>query len=271
MEGDAVIIGAVCCTYRRPELLANAVACFEAQTYPNRRLLILDDGHTLTNQEGDRWAVVSLSHRVIEGLWFKRNLCAKYLVERFPEVDALCCWDDDDVFLPNHLERMAQSLEVNDFTACSAVHSTYQQPFGRVMTESGFGRFESSWGYRRELFEMVRGWPADNEHPANDQLFGQRMEAAMDRNRGDSTPDGVPTYVYRWHGGNCSAHMGRDDWYRGQEQRLNDDRYVGELEPRFDAETLAIFKQLGISCGRTESRPASPRRHPAPALAGPVQ
>ena len=41
----------VCPTYRRPRLLANAIACFVAQTYPNRELIVLDDAGELEPRE----------------------------------------------------------------------------------------------------------------------------------------------------------------------------------------------------------------------------
>ena len=55
----------LCPTYLRPHLVANALACFEAQDYSAelRRLLICDDAGQFASESGPTWDVVSVPRR----------------------------------------------------------------------------------------------------------------------------------------------------------------------------------------------------------------
>ena len=77
MSDSAVspFLSCLCPTFRRPKLLANAIACFETQDYPpeRRELIVLDDAAQYpTEPSGPGWRIVSLNERV-ETLSKKRN------------------------------------------------------------------------------------------------------------------------------------------------------------------------------------------------------
>ena len=59
------MVSCLCPTYRRPKLLKNSIACFEAQDYPadRRELIILDDAGELQNQTGAGWQIISIQRR----------------------------------------------------------------------------------------------------------------------------------------------------------------------------------------------------------------
>lgn len=56
------LVTCVCPTYKRPQLLQNALACFLAQEYERKHLVILDDAGQFCEQSGDDWP--RLRHRV---------------------------------------------------------------------------------------------------------------------------------------------------------------------------------------------------------------
>ena len=55
----------LCPTYGRPRVVANAVACYLAQDYPeaSRKLLILDDAGQIESQDHAGWQVISTPER----------------------------------------------------------------------------------------------------------------------------------------------------------------------------------------------------------------
>src|SRR5690606_40696836 len=77
LKEQTVKIAAICCTYKRPTLLAEAIECFIRQDYPAelRELIVLDDAGQYGNQRGDGWRIVSLPVR-FRTLGEKRNASA---------------------------------------------------------------------------------------------------------------------------------------------------------------------------------------------------
>jgi len=98
-------IACLCCTYNRPEQLAEAIESFQRQTYPlaKRELIVLDDAGQYDEQMGPGWWLLSLGKR-FRTLGEKPNACAALASA---DVDAFAVWDDDDICLPWHLEAMA--------------------------------------------------------------------------------------------------------------------------------------------------------------------
>ena len=58
-------LAAICCTYKRPALLAEAMECFLRQDYPGelRELIVLDDAGQYDNQKGEGWRLDSVPWR----------------------------------------------------------------------------------------------------------------------------------------------------------------------------------------------------------------
>jgi len=107
-------LAAICCTYKRPKLLAEAVESFLRQDYPaaQRELIVLDDAGQYGNQVGNGWRIVSSPVR-FRTLGEKRNASAALVS---PEVDAYCVWDDDDIYLPWHMSAAAVALATADYS-----------------------------------------------------------------------------------------------------------------------------------------------------------
>jgi hypothetical protein len=133
-------IAALMPTYGRPQLVANALACFLAQDYSmeKRRLLILDDAGQIAPQSGADWQVWSTAKKL-------PSLPAKYkfLVDRANEwgADAYCIWDDDDIYLPWHLSSHVRALATAGWSHPKKVWSLYT---GSLELESGIGRFHGA-------------------------------------------------------------------------------------------------------------------------------
>ena len=93
-------IAAICCTYKRPRELAEAITSFTNQDYPGHLLemIVLDDAgqydpDALSGLPGVK--LVTTSHR-FRTLGEKRNASAAFAS---PDVDVYAVWDDDDIYL----------------------------------------------------------------------------------------------------------------------------------------------------------------------------
>lgn len=105
----------VCCvmlTRNRPEYARRAVECFRAQTYENKRLLILDTGHADNEYFG---GCAGVQH-VWSGLTFKgltvgalRNEANK----KSGDTDILIHFDDDDWSHPNRIAEQVALLQAS--------------------------------------------------------------------------------------------------------------------------------------------------------------
>lgn len=104
MPFEAPLISAIMPTRGRPSFARNALACFLAQTWPNKELVIVDDSLDTSfpdspAREGIRY--LSIGHWLTIGA--KRNrACAE------AEGEIICHWDDDDWSSP---ARMADQVE----------------------------------------------------------------------------------------------------------------------------------------------------------------
>ncbi|MEO8487531.1 MAG: glycosyltransferase [Betaproteobacteria bacterium] len=259
------LIACLCPTYKRPELLRNSIACFVAQTYPNRVLVILDDAgqHAAQDCPAERWRLMSQSDRY-------PNLPAKLnaLAAMVPEADILAVWEDDDIYLPHHLAAIAEAASGCDeaaFFAPDRVLSTYRMPRGRTQEENAMGRFHASWAYTRRLWDSLGGYEAGDRLDF-DQRMGARCRASAGFTCYDQT-DAIrrfgPSYAYRWGSGPYNGSQAGEEGYASLWRQL-DEVPSGPVEstgPRMDEETRLIhaLHGWGAPCDRSGAEPAESR------------
>ena len=118
-------ISVVTPTGGREQRLRAMVRCFQAQTHADRELLILDDG-----PQPSRWCEAlgdpRVSYRFIaqgkHSLGEKRNLLAADA-----QGELIAHFDDDDLYAPHYLERMAGLLGGADLLTLSAWFALHEQ------------------------------------------------------------------------------------------------------------------------------------------------
>lgn len=262
-------ISCLCPTWRRPDLLANSIACFEAQDYPKDRcgLVIIDDAGQLKTKASDasplaektierfpntafagssNWGIFSLKNRY-SSLGKKYNALAGLAIaanstKEDPELgsEVLAVWEDDDIYLPHHLKTIARNIEGRPWTKPSHVRSLYT---GHNAIEPAAGRFHASLAMTRKSFELVKGWP-ETTAPNFDQQLMSAL-AILTGAYGVYQTDN-PSYVFRW--GSTGAYHGQalgDDWW---EKAANEgDMRPGPIDvvPKFDEETISVYRELG--------------------------
>lgn len=238
-------------TYRRPKLLANAIACFERQTYPAhlRELLILDDAGQYTRQQGNRWAILTEAkrHRSLPDKFNRLLYYAKNCGPTDNRDRVFVIYEDDDTYLPWALEAHAAVIQAGaDYSHPSTVWSTYG---GDLHTEDATGRFHASLAIRSELLQKIGGWP---DTPRAD--FDQQLLAKLKENgtRGDPCASFGPSYVFRWqstgqyHGQAYMRSPDDTDWYDKAGASADDAAPVDVLTPELDAETREIYRGFGF-------------------------
>lgn len=186
-----------CITWNRPAELGRLIECFNRQTHQDRELLILDDGGTYPDQpHGDRWQVVSIQRR-FQTVGAKRAACAGLAS---PDSDAYAAWDDDDVYLPWALSRVAAALESAAWSQARLVLEWDNDGAGPGWhKQETFARdnpfrpgYQSAWSFRREAYMAVGGYApsAHEDWPLAEALLRKFGPSA------DSTADGRPWMAY---------------------------------------------------------------------------
>lgn len=236
-------IACLCPTYRRPFCLQNALACFLMQTHADRELIILDDAGQYASQQGDGWRLVSVPHR-FRTLGEKFNACAALAS---PDVEAYCVWEDDDVYLPWHVESHAAALKECGFSAPRRVMDQLGEPGWRVRENEGC-LFHASWGFTRAAFEAIRGYPITAALNFDQQLQYRLREACGIPS--NPTRDFQPAYLYRW--GASNAYNGSafgEGWYEHTATLKNlpgdDLGTIARVVPAMDNLTRLLYRDWG--------------------------
>jgi len=104
------LVSCIMPTYNRRAFIRLALSCFRAQTYPNRELIVIDDGGDAIGdllRDVPTVRYVRLDQRLSIGA--KRNrACAEARGE------IVAHWDDDDWYAPDRLERQVRPVLRNE-------------------------------------------------------------------------------------------------------------------------------------------------------------
>lgn len=206
---------------RRSEMLAEAVESVQAQTFTDWEHIIIDDG-SFSVGPIDGATVVQVSHR---GLGPARNAG----VER-ARGDAIALLDDDDVWLPHHLETVYEAMQAADadvaYAACDEVgrrdgYAIEVREFdGDVLQQENFICVPATI-IRTSSLLHAGGFPAGS---LEDWELWKRMHALGMR----FVHVPVVTVVYRFHDDNLT-YGGVDPQKTAAVKRLRDDAEAGRI------------------------------------------
>lgn len=237
------LVSCLCPTYRRPDLLANSVACYLAQDYPpNRReLIILDDADQFDSHSGDGWEITSLRRRF-------QSLPAKFnALAGMARGEIFVVWEDDDIYLPWHVSAHVKVLQNgHSFSKPNTIRSHYA---GKWQEESAAGRFHGSIAFTRQAYEAVGGWPLTKRGDFDQMLMSRLSELGPIGNPVDGS---APSYVFRWeateayHGSGLMRGADDSNWYQLAEN-LGSTTKQSRLLPQMDSMTRECFAALKLS------------------------
>ena len=128
------LISCIMPTHNRRGFIPLALTCFEAQSYPRKELVVIDDGadtvsDLLEGRAGVRYARVA--HRMTIGA--KRNLACD-----LAQGEIIAHWDDDDWYGPRRLAEQAAPLIAQSCDVTGLVNThVLEMPAARFWTLSG--------------------------------------------------------------------------------------------------------------------------------------
>lgn len=237
-------VACLCPTYGRPpHLIANTIACYIAQDYPEdrRELLILDDfGNLHVDSELARRGVklVSTSMRY-------KSLPDKYnALRKLSNSTVQIVWEDDELYLSHHVSSYVDVMFSNRWAHPSTVWSTYT---GSPQIEQSGGRFHAALGFRTAFLDAIGGWPETDEPNFDQQLIAMATRNAPPA-RPNSGPDRFPSYVFRWSDTGATHGQGTmdkgNDWYRLAKPQYTERVHLTLGDIQFDdaaAKTIAAI------------------------------
>ncbi len=245
-------IVALTATYGRPKLLANTIACFLAQDYPEdrRRLLALDDLGQYRAVAKGPWHLLSSDLRSAS-MPEKYDLMWAMARERWPQLDAVAIWDDDDIYLPDHLSTHAKYLQSWGWSYPQEIMVSDGQ---RLTVEPVNGNHWASCAFSAEYLRKTDGWPKTKR-----AAWDHAVLDSMARIGRPGRP-AKRTFIFRW-GSTGGPHLqwyikGPDDETAYSQMQPHDANPVAELVPEFDAETLRWREYLNF--GRKPEHANSP-------------
>jgi len=239
-------VACLCPTYRRPVgLVENTIACFQNQTYPLelRQLVILDDDGNIGCRKGDRWRILSVRGYRWPSLPTKYNA----MVALAAGYDVLVVWEDDDVYLPWHIEAHVKALENHQWSHPEYVWTLMKKH--ELNKEPSGGRFHASLAVRTESLLSVGGWPLT---PRGD--FDLQLMANLRREFGEPGNPCVfapPSYCFRWgstgsyHGQGYMSNKDEGGWYSKMPDRAPIQPKVEAFAPHLDEDSVWVFNQTG--------------------------
>jgi hypothetical protein len=181
------------------EWAENAIHCFQQQTHPDRTLLILDDRPPEYRWPNVREYTENLDSNVLYAvvpnfgnMAKKYNYGLQFAKDNGIGYSGVTIYDDDDHFLPDHLERHAAVLENNAWSMPEAILSLYGPSVIRIAPSF---LYWSSYAFRREITDK-HGF-GDYGGLGYDQEFVKLCR----REYGEpGIMTGSPTYLYNFSG-----------------------------------------------------------------------
>lgn len=233
-------ISCICCTYKRPVELANMIACFEAQDYDDRELIIIDDaGQYEPLTVSGKWQLHSYTVRM-NTLGGKRNQSAIKATG-----DILSVWDDDDIYLPWHLSTIAKTFEGQAESVAIPSQVWIHRRNQPLRLKTGIkGMFHGAWSFSHELFDRVGGYTEMQSGQDQDLLRKFRKHGCDQLDPIEH--DARPSYIYRFgtiQGGYNLSSRGWNDQEFFQSLGERPVEFQTQIVPKLERDWNLAFQQ----------------------------
>lgn len=185
------LVSCYCATYGRVHCLEESLECFLRQDYggPKELVILNDYGEQELVFDHPEVRIINQPRKCIT-LGDKFNTTVSHT-----RGDFLCCWEDDDIYLPG-----AISLAVHKAT--NGVFHTYDgfkenQPFNIVPSTD---IYHATHGLTRKLFDKIGGYTARDQCTIDVELMHKICNELKKVEEGYSVrlPVCERQYIYRW-------------------------------------------------------------------------
>ena len=242
-------------TYGRYGLACEALACFLQQTKLSDATLLIYNQHPRPlSFDHPRVRVVNESG----GLGSLRQIRERMHELADPAAELLHWWDDDDLYLPWHLDDCIDNI--GESVAWKPESAWYLDQGQYVRHKN---RFEASWVFRAEYLKTapIDTHPAYSDHPVTLQTEDGGLLATTEL--GDNT-----SYIYRWNTGgehlSTYFRQGREDEQHANlaryRKRSRDIGYDGVMVATDLSQRVAALSrrdQTESRAGRLEAQPVA--------------
>ncbi len=171
---DLPLVSCIMPTYGRPDYVAESVAMFLAQDYPNKELIILNDcaGQVFTGNFCNIHVINETSRSPTIGE--KRNRCISMANGEFVAV-----WDDDDIYLPWRLSfTMSEMQRLGTSFYRPTEYWAYWGSETLLSNQSAPGWPGHAYvTFTKELWNAVGGYPHMNV--GQDAVFFERVHSKL--------------------------------------------------------------------------------------------
>lgn len=192
------LISCLCVTYKKPLLLKRAIACFEAQTYRNKELVILYEDHDTETRQFLR--TCPLSSRVklvcVPGTPKKTLGELRNIAIQAAHGDFVCQWDDDDWFHRDRLTYQYNTIVDNKVNGSLLTRWVTFDGHEKKAFVSNRRRWEGSVLCRKSLFAL-KAYEKKEKGEDTDVI-----EYLCEHNHLACIEDMPFLYVYVYHGKN---------------------------------------------------------------------
>ena len=148
------LVSCIMPTAGRPRLACQAIACFQAQDYPNKELIVIDDGdESVSNVIPDdpRIRYSRLENKNTVGA--KRNLACRQAAG-----EILVHWDDDDWMADWRLSYQVDALLTSGAEVCGLSRLLFYDPVSSRSWQYVYPGAESRWVAGATLCYKKRFW-----------------------------------------------------------------------------------------------------------------
>ena len=231
MDSDQPAVTCLCPTHGRFALLREALGCFAAQHYPAKRLMIVNDAPEPIEADIPGVEIINMPN-VFLNLGAKRQFLLG-----LAQTPLVAHWDDDDLYLPNHLERSTRALLGRDVGCVKSRGAWYIN--GNVIRGLRHNAFEGSMVFQRDEAMELGGYTMKHSGQALALMNKFRMAK---RFYGIPDTEGQVSYVYRWGtGASHISSLGNKAGSLMRFRRGNTDFGGGQLTP---ADVTGYFKRI---------------------------
>lgn len=217
-------------TFGRPELLEEAIECFLRQTWGNKRLIIGNDYADQTLVIDHPEIVVVNRRDRFTTLGAKRNWLMTLAGENF-----IGHWDDDDLYLPNHIAAVMANLPLYKSLAAKQHHQWFDGLHKKWRI--GFASYMHTIIAHRSVFRQAGDYGMLNMNEDADILNRMLFKGLMS---GPPQRLHEPTFVQRVGGRAHMTDFGADCFEKMAEDAKAQGRSgIIELKPHWRSDYVA--------------------------------
>ncbi|HEX9511208.1 MAG TPA: glycosyltransferase family 2 protein [Puia sp.] len=244
------LISCIMPTYNRREFIPHAIRYFLRQDYPNKELIVIDDGEDPVRdlvpvQEGIRY--YRLERKLTLGA--KLNLGCEYA-----QGDLIAHWDDDDWYAPRRLQYQEGELQKSHKSLCGINRLLYYDLRHHHALQYVYPQDQRVWLIGSSLFYRKELWLTHRFADINIGMDGLFVWSVPKEHIAVSQDPTISVHMI--HDRNVSPKKTEGIWWTSHP--------VAEIQKIMDAD-YPFYSSWGLATTKNDPAPADIQHQPPPA------